>query len=62
MWVEASHNVTTLPSPMVDITNLVFHVTLQEHVIKVLCEFMEGSSLLYTLPNLVAACIASVDI
>ena len=29
-----------------DITDLIFHVTLQYHVIKVLCEFADGNSLL----------------
>ena len=30
-----------------DITYLIFHVTLQDHVIKGSCDFMEGSSSLY---------------
>ena len=46
-----------------DITGLILHVTLQDHVIKSLYEFMEGSFSLYisTLPNLVAAGIVLVD-
>ena len=47
-----------------DITDLIFHVTLQDHVIKELCEFMEGSSSLHipTLPSLAATRIMIVDI
>ena len=47
-----------------DIIDLIFHVTLEDHVIKGLCEVMEGSSSLYipTLPSLVATNIVVVDI
>ena len=47
-----------------DIIDPVFHVTLQEHVIKGLCEFLKQSSLLYipTLPSLVGIGIVVVDI
>ena len=46
-----------------DITGLMLHVTLQNHVIKGLYEFMEGSFSLYisTLPNLVATGTVLVD-
>ena len=46
-----------------DITGLILHVTLQDHVINGLYEFMEGSFSLYisTLPNLVATGIVLVD-
>ena len=38
-----------------DITNLVWHVTLQDHLIKGSCDFMKGSPSLYVtiLPSLV---------
>ena len=44
------------PCCRIDIRELIFHVTLREHVIKGLCEFMKGSSSLHipTLPSLVA--------
>ena len=47
-----------------DITDLLFHVTLQDDVIKGLCEFMVGSSKLYipTLLCLVATNIVAMDI
>lgn len=46
-----------------DKTDLIFQVTLQDLVIKGLCEFLEGNSSLYipTLPSLVATGIAVVD-
>ena len=39
-----------------DIADLMFHVTLQDHVIKLLCDFIERNTSLYitSLPNLVA--------
>ena len=52
------------PSGSRDITDLVFHVTLQDHVIKGPCDFMDRSSSLYipTLPSLVTINIVVVDI
>ena len=46
-----------------DITGLKLHLTLQDHLIKGLYEFMEGNFSLYisTLPNLVATGIVLVD-
>ena len=45
-------------------TDLIFDVTFSDHVIKGLCEFMEGSSSLYKpkLSSLLATGIAVVDI
>ena len=47
-----------------DITYLVFHVILQDHVIKGLCKFMEGNSSMYipTLPSLVVTSIVVLGI
>ena len=47
-----------------DITDLKFHVTLQDSMIKGLCEFMEESTLLYIpkLPSSVDTAIVVVDI
>ena len=47
-----------------DIMKLIGHVTLQDHVIKGPCDFMEGSSPLYIpkLQSLVAMRIVVVDI
>ena len=47
-----------------DITNLIIHVTLQEHIIKGPCDFVKGSSSVHisTLPSLVAIGIVLVDI
>ena len=47
-----------------DITDLIFHVTLQDHVIKEPCDFMGGSSSLYipNQPSLVVISIVVVDI
>ena len=47
-----------------DVTYLICQVTLQVHVIKELCEFMEGNSSLYIpiLSSLVATGIVVVDI
>ena len=47
-----------------DIADLVFHVTLQNHMINEPCDFMGGSSSLYIpiLPSLVAISIVDVDI
>ena len=46
-----------------DLTVLVFHVILKDHVIKWLCDFMEGDLSLHvtTLPSLVAMSIALVE-
>ena len=45
-----------------DITGLIFHLILREHVIKGLCEFMEGSFTLSitTLPSLMATGIVAM--
>ena len=52
------------PSGSRDITGLVFHVTLQDHVIRGPCDFMDRSSSLYipTLLSLVTINIVVVDI
>ena len=44
------------PCCRIDIRELIFHMTLREHAIKGLCEFMKGSSSLHipTLPSLAA--------
>ena len=47
-----------------DITDLIFHVTMQDRVIKGLCDFMEGDSsfYIYTLSSLVAIGVVLTDI
>lgn len=52
------------PSGSGDIIDLIFHVLFQNDVIKVPCEFMEGSSSLYipTLSGLAFISIMVVDI
>ena len=47
-----------------DITGLIFHVTLQDHMAIELCDFMKGSSSLHisTMSSLVVAGIAMVDV
>ena len=71
LWVDllvVSHQLAKFcehwPRCSRDITDLIFRMILQDHVIKKLCEFMEQSSSLYipTLPSLVATSIVVVYI
>ena len=69
-WVEAYHSKSPpyhVWSPQVLLQwryNRIFHVTLQYHIIKGLCEFTKGRPLLFIpiLPSLVATGIVLVDI
>ena len=47
-----------------DITYIIYQVTLQDHMIKKFCDFIEGSSSLYRtiLPSLIAIVIVVVEI
>ena len=61
-----THHITKLnghrPCISRDITYLICHVNLQDHMIKGSCDFIEGSSSLYvtTLPGLVGTSIVVV--
>ena len=68
LWVEVSHSKsgTTLGDHRHcgrrNITDLMFHVTLQDHVMKGFRNLWQGEANLSTLPNLVAIGIMVVDI
>lgn len=63
LWFEVSHSKFGGHRPCrVDMTDLIFYVILQDHVIEGLCDFVEGSSSLYilTLSSLVVRGIVVV--